>query len=194
MKIIDFRSDTVTQQTPQMREAMFTAAVGDDVYGDDPSVNALETYAKELFGSEAALFVSSGTMGNQLALMAHTERGEEVLTHHGSHIFQHEQASTSVLSQCKINPIIADNDHLTPELIARNCHGNSLQDSKTACIEYENALSNGTVYTLQEMQAIDEIAQKLDIPVHIFEMFIDVLLEVSVALRSTWTAPASSMP
>jgi Threonine aldolase len=167
MKKLDFRSDTTTQQTPEMRSAMAYAVVGDDVYGDDPSINELENYAAYLLGKEAALFVSSGVMGNQLAIMAHTERGQEVLTHHGSHIFQHEQASSSLLAQVKINPIVCPNDHLTAELIRENIHDNDIHYATTALIEYENALSNGTVYTLTEMNAIQQVAKELNIPVHL---------------------------
>jgi len=167
MKKLDFRSDTTTQQTPEMRAAMAYAVVGDDVYGDDPSINELESYVAYLLGKGAALFVSSGVMGNQLAIMAHTERGQEVLTHHGSHIFQHEQASSSLLAQVKINPIVCPNDHLTAELVRANIHSNDIHYATTTLIEYENALSNGTVYTLTEMQAIQQVAKEFDIAIHI---------------------------
>lgn len=167
MKTIDFRSDTTTQQTPEMREAMFHAVVGDDVYGDDPSVNELEAYARDLFQSEDALFISSGTMGNQIAMMVHTHRNEEILTHSGSHLVQHEQAATSVLSQSRISALDSENDHLNPEILLANIKGNDIHEPKTACIEYENALSNGSVYTFAEMQAIRTVSQQYQIPVHI---------------------------
>ena len=88
-KIIDIRSDTVTQPTPEMRRVMAEAPVGDDVYGDDPTVNRLEALAAEKAGKEAALFVPSGTMGNQLAIMTHTRRGDAVVCGRNSHIFTH---------------------------------------------------------------------------------------------------------
>lgn len=87
MDIIDLRSDTVTKPTPAMRKAMAEAEVGDDVYGEDPTVNRLEAMAAELMGKEAALFVPSGSMGNQLALMSHCERGQEVICDREAHIF-----------------------------------------------------------------------------------------------------------
>lgn len=88
--IIDFRSDTVTRPTPEMREAMNLAQVGDDVAGDDPSVNELEARTAEKFGKEAALFVPSGTMGNLLAILSQTRPGDEILTHDESHIYYYE--------------------------------------------------------------------------------------------------------
>ena len=90
MKYIDLRSDTVSHPTPAMREAMYTAEVGDDVYRDDPTTNRLEELAAEMLGKEAALFVTSGTMGNQLALMTHTRKGDEAIVSANAHIFTHE--------------------------------------------------------------------------------------------------------
>ena len=98
MRYIDLRSDTVTQPTQAMRDAMYTAAVGDDVYSDDPTVNELETLAAEMLGKEAALFVPSGTMGNQLGLMVHTRRGDEVIVSANCHVFMHEVGAAAVLS------------------------------------------------------------------------------------------------
>ena len=89
-KWIDLRSDTVTQPTQQMREAMYQAQVGDDVYGDDPTVNQLEKKAAEMMGKEAALFVASGTMGNAVAVMSHTKRGDEIILSDTAHIVAHE--------------------------------------------------------------------------------------------------------
>lgn len=104
MKLLDFRSDTVTHPTPAMREAMYRAEVGDDVYQDDPTTNRLETLAAETLGMEAALFVPSGTMGNQLALMSHTYRGEEAIVSVNSHIFEHEVGAAAVLSGLNLRP------------------------------------------------------------------------------------------
>ena len=104
MKIIDLRSDTVTQQTQAMRDAMLVAEVGDDVYRDDPTVNELEKLAAKILGKEAALFVTSGTMGNQLALMAQTRRGDEVIVSANCHIFEHEVGGAAVLSGACLTP------------------------------------------------------------------------------------------
>src|SRR5664280_2438892 len=89
---IDLRSDTVTKPSPEMRRAMFEAEVGDDVYGEDPTINRLEKRAAEIFGREAALFVPSGTMGNQIAIKLHTHHGQEVICEVRSHVFEYEMA------------------------------------------------------------------------------------------------------
>jgi threonine aldolase len=94
---IDLRSDTVTQPTPEMRRAMAEAELGDDVFGDDPTVIALEQRAAELTGKEAALFVPSGTMGNLVCLMAHVARGGEIIAGEGNHTFAHEAANYAVV-------------------------------------------------------------------------------------------------
>ena len=96
-KVIDLRSDTVTQPTPQMREAMAAAPVGDDVYGEDPTINRLEALAAEKVGKEAALFVPSGTMGNLLALLSHTRPGQEVILEANSHIYNYEVGASEPL-------------------------------------------------------------------------------------------------
>ena len=98
MKTIDFRSDTVTQPTPAMREAMYTAEVGDDVYGEDRTVNRLEELGAELTGKEAALFVTSGTQGNLLALLVHCQRGDEIILEADSHIFLYEVGGISAIA------------------------------------------------------------------------------------------------
>lgn len=167
MKYIDLRSDTTTQPTQAMREAIYTAEVGDDVYVDDPTVVRLEALAADMLGKPAALLVSSGTMGNQLSIMTHTKRGEEVLTHYGSHIFQSEQSASALLSQVKINPLVVANDHLTVEAIAANVHSNNIHSSFTRVVEYENALSNGTVYSLEEMVALRQESHRHGAKVHV---------------------------
>ena len=101
----DFRSDTVTRPTPAMREAMAKAPVGDDVYGDDPTVNLLEAKAAEMLGKEAAIFVSSGTMGNLIAVLASCQRGDEAIMGRQGHTFLHEAGGVSVLGGVVINTI-----------------------------------------------------------------------------------------
>src|SRR5512142_583418 len=97
MEWIDLRSDTVTQPTPQMREVMAAASVGDDVYGEDPTINRLQELAAEMMGMEAGLFVASGTMGNLTALLSHCQRGEEIIVGNKNHIFLHEAGGVSAL-------------------------------------------------------------------------------------------------
>ncbi len=113
MKPIDLRSDTVTKPTPEMRKAMAEAEVGDDVYGEDPTVNRLEARAAELLGMEAALFVPSGTMGNAIAIRILTERGDEVLVERRSHVVQYELSGMSVLSGVMPRMVDAPGGHLT---------------------------------------------------------------------------------
>ena len=116
-KWIDLRSDTVTQPTQQMREAMYTAQVGDDVYGDDPTVVELERTAAEMMGKEAALFVASGTMGNAVAVMSHTQRGDEILLSDTAHIVAHEVGGAAVLSQAFIHTLHFENGIFDAEQI-----------------------------------------------------------------------------
>ncbi len=105
MTYIDLRSDTVTHPTPAMREVMARAEVGDDVYGEDPTVNRLEELAAEMLGKDAALFVSSGTMGNLIALLTHCARGDEIIVGDQSHIFTSEQGGPSVLGGIAMYPL-----------------------------------------------------------------------------------------
>jgi len=107
-KFIDLRSDTVTRPTAEMRKAMFEAVVGDDVYGEDPTINALQEKAARLLGKEAALFVASGTMGNQLSIKAHTQPGDEVIIAAGGHAMNFEGGSSAVLSGIQFAPIPVD--------------------------------------------------------------------------------------
>ena len=99
---IDLRSDTVTKPTPAMRRAMAEAEVGDDVYGEDPTVNRLEKRAAEIFGKEAALFVPTGTMGNQIAVRLHTQQGQEVICERRAHVVDWEMAMVSAFSGCQL--------------------------------------------------------------------------------------------
>src|SRR5580698_764725 len=113
--IIDLRSDTVTRPTPAMRAAMAAAEVGDDVYGEDPTVNLLERRAAEIFGREAALFVPTGTMGNQIAIRLHTRPGQEVICESRAHILDWEMATTATFSGCQLRTVAAERGILTWE-------------------------------------------------------------------------------
>jgi len=110
---IDLRSDTVTRPTPEMRAAMAAAEVGDDVYGEDPTINLLERRAAEIFGREAALFVPTGTMGNQIALRLLTQPGQEIICESRAHILDWEMATAAVFSGCLIRPVATPNGILT---------------------------------------------------------------------------------
>jgi len=167
LRYIDLRSDTVTQPTDEMREAMAKAIVGDDVYGDDPTICLLEKKAAEYAGKEAALFVPSGTMGNQLAVMTHTRRGNEVIAGENSHIVQHEVGATAVLSGVQLKTIKGEKGVMEPQAVLRAIRDNDIHCPETGLICMENALSNGTVVPLATMKEIYSIAKKHNLPVHL---------------------------
>ena len=118
MHYIDLRSDTVTQPTLAMRAAMAAAEVGDDVYGDDPTMNELEALAAQMLGKEAAMFATSGTMGNQIGIMSQTRRGDEIIAGAESHIVMHEVGAAAVLSGVNVRQIDYPNCIPVPEMIA----------------------------------------------------------------------------
>jgi threonine aldolase len=167
MKTIDLRSDTVTQPTQAMREAMFVASVGDDVYGDDPTVNELEALAAQLVHKEAALFVPSGTMGNQLALMTHTQRGDEIITGSHYHIVIHEVGAIPVLSGAGVRTIQHPDDFITPAQLIRAIRSNDIHEPHSSVLSLENALSNGKVMPLSLMKDDYELAKKHGLKVHL---------------------------
>mgnify|MGYP000129398236 FL=1 len=167
LRYIDLRSDTVTMPTQEMRKAMFEAEVGDDVYGDDPTINALEKMAAEVVGKEAALFVASGTMGNQLGVMTHTIRGDEVILGENAHIAVHEVGATAVLSGVQLRTIKSSDDILYPEAVEKAIRVDDIHEPRTGLICLENALANGTVVPLDVMKSVYDLAKLHNIPVHL---------------------------
>ncbi len=165
-RIIDIRSDTVTQPTPEMRRAMAEAPVGDDVYGDDPTVNRLEQLAAELSGKEAALFVPSGTMGNQLAIMTHTRRGDAVICGRNAHVLVHEVGASAVLSGVTLDPVDSPDDIIHPPLLEKAIREDDLHCPPTTLLCVENALATGRVVPLEEMEAIYTAAKARGLMVH----------------------------
>lgn len=168
MKIIDLRSDTVTEPTQAMREAMFRAEVGDDVYRDDPTMNAFERDAARILGKQAALFVSSGTMGNQLAIMSQTSRGDEIIVGAASHIFEHEVGAVAVLSGANQRQIPFENgipDARSIERAIRPAGDIHLPETRLICLE--NALAGGRVVPLSTMREIYAMAKRRGIAVHL---------------------------
>lgn len=166
-RCIDLRSDTVTQPTQAMRDAMYQASVGDDVYQDDPTVNELEQAAAEILGKERALFVTSGTMGNQLGIMTQTQRGEEIIVGAHAHIHMHEVGAAAVLSG--VNMRILDYPSCMPDvrMIENAIRPDDIHEPRTALICVENALANGRVVPLDTMEQIYRLAKKNRIPVHL---------------------------
>ena len=167
--VIDLRSDTVTRPTPAMREAMAAAEVGDDVYGEDPTVNRLEQRAAEIFGREAALFVPTGTMGNQIALRLHTRPGQEIITESRSHILDWEMAMAATFSGCLIRAVAAPRGVLTWAHIEPVIYKRGGFRADTGLIELENTanLAGGSVTPLAVLEEIWAEAAKRNLPVHL---------------------------
>ncbi|WP_273429155.1 low-specificity L-threonine aldolase [Chitinibacter tainanensis] len=164
----DFRSDTVTEPTPAMRLAMSQAAVGDDVYGDDATVQTLEQAAATKLGKAAALFVPTGTFGNQLAIATHCQRGDELIADEGSHIVWHEAGASAYIAGVQLRAIASSDGAPSADDIARRIrHGQDIHEPKTGLICLENAHSNGRVIPLAQMQEIWALAQAEGIPLHI---------------------------
>lgn len=166
--MIDLRSDTVTKPTPEMRHAMFTAEVGDDVYGEDPTVNRLEQRAAEIFGKEAALFVPTGTMGNTIAIKLHTEHGQEVICDHRCHILNYELSMMAWFAGCVARPIASRDGILTWDLIRREVRPLGPHWAPTGLVEVENThnMAGGTVYPLDVLKEIHDGAREAGLPVH----------------------------
>jgi threonine aldolase len=165
--MIDLRSDTVTAPTAAMREAMARAEVGDDVYGDDPTVNRLEALGAELLGKEAAVFVPSGTFGNQLALFSWCRRGTEVLLGEECHIIQHEAAAASVIAAVQTRPVPAPGGVPGAEVLRERLRKQDLHAPATSLICLENAHSLGRAVPLEDMDAVRELAGEWNLPVHL---------------------------
>lgn len=166
MRYIDLRSDTVTMPTDEMRKAMAEALVGDDVYGDDPTINKLEELAARMVGKEAALFVPSGTMGNQLAIMSHTSYGDEIIVGANSHIVVHEVGAAARLSGVSYAIVDNPDDRIYAEDVIRKIRTDDIHHPKTGLVCLENALANGTVVPLDIMKDAYEAAKANGIPVH----------------------------
>lgn len=168
MKFIDLRSDTVTELTNDMRKSMYEAAVGDDVYGDDMTTNELERYAAKLVGKEAAIFVPSGTFGNQLSLLTHCNKGDEVILGEDCHIVCHEVGAAAVIAGVQLRTLRSNNGELSPIDIEKTIRKEEdIHYPKTALICIENAHSNGRALSLENMAEIRQTADKYHLPIHL---------------------------
>jgi threonine aldolase len=166
---IDLRSDTVTLPSEEMRRAMASAEVGDDVYGEDPTINRLEARAAELFGREAAIFVPSGTMGNQIAIKLHTRPGQEIICEERGHIFNYEMNMLAWFSGCMVRPVAAPLGLLSWEMIAAKIAGPTYYLAQTGLISLENThnMAGGTVLPAPAMEEICREAHARRLPVHL---------------------------
>ncbi|HXG94357.1 MAG TPA: low-specificity L-threonine aldolase [Blastocatellia bacterium] len=170
MDYIDLRSDTVTKPTDEMREAMMRAEVGDDVYLEDPTVNRLQERAAEMLGKEAALFVPSGTMGNQICVKLHTEPGHEVITEERSHIFNYEMAAMAVISGTIPRPVRGEDGLLDwPSIEAAIRPRSAYYVAQTGLVTLENThnMAGGACVPLERMEEICERAHEAGLPVHL---------------------------
>jgi len=167
--MIDLRSDTVTRPTLAMREAMASAEVGDDVYGEDPTVNRLEKDAAEVFGKEAAIFVPTGTMGNQIAIRLHTQHGQEVICEARSHVLDWEMAMMAAFSGCLARTVAAERGILTWEHIKPAIGAKIYYHAQTAliCLENSHNMAGGTVTPLNVLEEVWAGALEAGLPVHL---------------------------
>src|SRR5690242_5367376 len=166
---LDFRSDTVTKPTPEMRRAMAEAEVGDDVYGEDPTVNRLEARAAQIFGREASIFVPTGSMGNAIAIKIHTHHGQEIICEERGHIFNYEMAMLAAFSGCVARPIYGEDGMLTWSEIKKRIAPGIYYKAQTGLISLENThnMVGGTVYPQDIADEICDRAHEIGLPVHL---------------------------
>ena len=169
MKNLDFRSDTVTLPTPEMLQAAVNAPLGDDVYGEDPSVNELERLGADMLGKEAGLFVTSGTMGNAVAVLAHTNRGDEIILEERSHIYLNEVGGLAVMGSLMARTIKGDMGWLRPEDIKAAVRNDNIHLPPTSllCIENTHNTAGGIPITVDQMKADWNVAKEHDLGVHL---------------------------
>ena len=167
--IIDLRSDTVTKPSPEMRKVMAGATVGDDVFGEDPTVNALQDKVAALLGKEKALYVPSGTMGNQISIKAHTEPGDEVILEREAHIFNYETVAPAMVSNVQIYPIEGKYGVFTAEQVKRAIRPKAYYMPRTRliCIENTHNRGGGTIFPIDEIKRLHELAREADIKMHL---------------------------
>ena len=167
--MIDLRSDTVTHPTQSMREAMATAEVGDDVYGEDPTVNRLEERAAELMGREAAVYVPTGTMGNQIAIHLHTRPGSEVVAEAGAHIFNFEMGAMAALSGALPRPVETADGILDPKQVEAAIQPPAGYRTPTSLVVLENShnLAGGRITPPARMAELVAVARRHGLPVHL---------------------------
>ncbi len=167
--IVDLRSDTITQPTPAMRQAIAEAPVGDDVLGDDPTVQALEHYTAEILGKEAAVYMPSGTMTNQVALRVHTEPGDEIILEAQSHIYYYEGGAPAALSGVMCHLVQGDRGIFTAEALQRSLRpvDPHFPPTKLVCVENTHNRGGGTIFPLTEIQTIAAICEQRGLKLHL---------------------------
>jgi len=166
--IVDLRSDTLTLPTPAMREAMARAEVGDDVWGEDPTVQRLEATAAARLGKEAGLFVASGTMGNLVSVVAHTQAGQEVVLDLDSHIYNYEVAGGTIVGNVQMRPVKTERGFLTPEQVQEALRPANIHIPPTGlvCLENTHNRHGGTCCAPEQIAAVAAVAHAAGVPVH----------------------------
>lgn len=167
--MIDFRSDTFTKPTPAMRAAMMQAEVGDDVWGEDPSVNRLEQWIAEMFGMDAAIFCPSGTMTNQIAIKCHTQPGDEVICDHNAHVYIYEGGGIAMNAACSIKPVVGDRGRLTAAQVAQSINPDDIHKpvSKLVCLENTANRGGGSCYNFTEIMSIRQVCDNNKLALHL---------------------------
>jgi len=169
MMRIDFRSDTVTKPTEAMLQAMVTAKIGDDVFGEDPSVNELEHMSEQMFGMDAGLFCPSGTMTNQIAIKCHTQPGDEVICDESAHVYQYEGGGIASNSGASVKLLYGDRGRLNADQVkaAINEDDNHKAHTSLVCLENTSNRGGGSCYDLNEIKKIKQVCRENDLALHL---------------------------
>lgn len=167
--MIDYRSDTFTKPTQGMLQAMMAAEVGDDVFGEDPSVNRFETMAAEMFGMEAAVFCPTGTMTNQIGIKCHTRPGDEVICDKNSHVYIYEGGGIAFNSGCQVKPINGDRGRITAEQVIEAINPDDVHRPRTSLVSLENTSNRGggSCYEFAEIERIKEVCLLNNLKLHL---------------------------
>ena len=167
--MIDLRSDTVTRPSAAMRAAMCNAEVGDDVFGEDPTVNKLQRKVADLLGKEDALYVPSGTMGNQTCIKVHTQPGDEIIVERGAHIFNYETAGGAFLSSVQVHPVEGTRGVMSAEAVKRAIRPQAYYMPRTRllCLENTHNRAGGTIYPIDSIRELHDLAKNEGIMLHL---------------------------
>src|SRR6185503_4937878 len=167
--VIDLRSDTVTKPSPGMLDAMMTAKVGDDVFGEDPSINKVEAESARMFGMEAAIFCPSGTMTNQIAIKCHTQPGDEVICDQSAHVYQYEGGGIASNAGASVKLLTGDRGRISAEQVKAVINPDDVHRAHTSlvCIENTSNRGGGSCYDLEEIKRIEKVCRDHHLKFHL---------------------------
>ena len=167
--LVDLRSDTVTKPTSGMMNAMMMASVGDDVFGEDPTVNLLESRMAALFGMEAALFCASGTMSNQVAIVSHTRPGDELICEQEAHVYIYEGGGIAFNAGCQVRPLAGDRGRILATQVSQSINANDVHKARTSmvCLENTSNRGGGSCYDFAEIIKIREVCRSARLILHL---------------------------